>query len=151
MRAVVQRVTRAEVTVGKELISRISHGLCVLVGAMNGDNETDVAFMARKLSTLRIFPDSEGRMNLSVQDAGGAILLVSQFTLAADTTSGTRPSFTAALPPEQAKPLLEMLATQLRTKGIEVGTGEFGAKMELALVNDGPVTIMLDSRDKRKK
>ena len=151
MRAVVQRVSRAGVAVAGETVGAIGRGLCVLVGAMNDDGLEDAAFIARKLATLRIFPDEEGKMNLSVANVGGSVLLISQFTLAADTTSGTRPSFSSAMPPDKAQPLLDELAGLLRGQGLTVETGEFGAKMEVEIVNDGPVTIFLDSRMKRRK
>ena len=151
MRAVVQRVARASVSVEGRIVGAIDDGLCVLVGALEGDDAQDVAFLARKLAGLRIFHDDDGKMNRSVLDISGAMLVISQFTLAADTTSGTRPSFTSALHPDQAAPLLEDLATQLRGHGIEVATGVFGAVMDVDLVNRGPVTIYLDSRSKKHK
>jgi D-tyrosyl-tRNA(Tyr) deacylase len=151
MRAVVQRVTRARVLVDGQVAGEIGPGLCVLVGAMSGDTAEDVAFLARKLATLRIFQDRAGKMNLNVADAGGSVLLVSQFTLAADTTSGTRPSFSGALEPGPAAQLLEQLAVLLRERGLHVATGRFGARMELELTNSGPVTICLDSRAKKRK
>lgn len=151
MRCLLQRVSRACVRVDGLVSGEIGPGLCVLAGAMDGDGPEDAAFMARKLSSLRIFPDGEGKMNLDVRQAGGAVLLVSQFTLAADTTSGTRPSFSSALPPEPAAALLEVLRGLLEAEGLRVATGVFGAKMEVELVNDGPVTIMLDSREKKRK
>lgn len=151
MRAVIQRVSSAQVEVDGECIARIGAGLCVLVGAMGGDTTADAEFISRKLVTLRIYHDEAGRMNRSVHDTGGSIVLISQFTLAADTTSGTRPSFSSALPPEQAEPLLDKLAGLLRTSGVSVETGRFGARMEVALVNSGPVTICLDSRAKVRK
>ncbi|MCC7478178.1 D-tyrosyl-tRNA(Tyr) deacylase [bacterium] len=151
MRCVVQRVSRASVSVGGESVGAIGPGLCVLVGALEGDGPEDCAFMARKLSSLRIFTDSDGRMNLDVRAAGNAVLLVSQFTLAADTTSGTRPSFSSAMAPQAAQELLEGLKGLLEAEGLQVQTGRFGAKMDVELVNEGPVTILLDSRDKKRK
>ena len=151
MRAVIQRVSRARVVVDGRTVGEIDAGLCVLVGALAGDDQSDVDFMARKLSTLRVFHDQDGKMNRSVMDTGGSILLVSQFTLAADTTSGTRPSFTSALEPEKAQPMLEELANRLQSNGICVETGLFGARMLVELTNEGPVTIFIDSRDKRRK
>lgn len=151
MRAVVQRVAKAQVRVDGEVVGAIGPGLCVFVGALDGDRLEDAQFMARKLAGLRIFHDEQGKMNRSVIDVGGAILLVSQFTLAADTTSGTRPSFTAAMAPEPAEGLLADLIALLRARGIGVETGRFGAVMAVELVNQGPVTIILDSRNKRRK
>jgi D-tyrosyl-tRNA(Tyr) deacylase len=151
MRAVVQRVARAAVSVDGEVVGAIGSGLCVLVGALAGDGEADVEFLARKLAKLRIFHDEQGKMNRSVTDIKGEILLISQFTLAADTTSGTRPSFTAALAPDQAAALLERLVELLRANRIPVACGRFGAVMNVELLNQGPVTIILDSRAKKRK
>jgi D-aminoacyl-tRNA deacylase len=151
MRAVVQRCSWARVTVGGAVAGAIGPGLCVLAGALDGDTQTDAAFIANKLATLRIFPDAAERMNLDVREAGGAVLLISQFTLAADTTSGTRPSFSSAMAPEQAIALLDYLKAQLEAKGLHVETGRFGEKMLVELANDGPVTIILDSRNKVRK
>jgi D-tyrosyl-tRNA(Tyr) deacylase len=149
MRAVVQRVSRAAVRVDSAVVGAIDTGLCILLCAMAGDTEADCAFVARKLASLRIFTDAEGRMNRSVSDTGGSLLCVSQFTLAADTTSGTRPSFSNAAAPEEGERWFERTVALLREQGLEVATGVFGAKMEVELVNDGPVTILLDSRAKR--
>ena len=149
MRAVVQRVSRAEVRVSGEVTGEIKAGLCVLLCAMQGDDESDALFMARKISSLRVFTDDDGKMNRSLLDTGRAILAVSQFTLAADTMSGTRPSFSAAMEPEEGKRLFELTCQLWREAGITVATGMFGAKMAVELVNDGPVTINLDSRSKR--
>lgn len=149
MRAVVQRVSRAEVRVDGNVVGCIGAGLCVLLCAMRGDDDSDAQFMARKVPSLRIFTDSDGKMNHSLADLGGAILAVSQFTLSADTTSGTRPSFSGAMEPEEGRRLFELTCRLWREAGIQVGIGVFGAKMEVELVNDGPVTISLDSRDKR--
>lgn len=151
MRCVIQRVSRAQVRVDGASVGSIGAGLCVLVGAMEGDGPEDCQFTARKLSSLRIFSDTEGRMNLDVRSAGNAILLISQFTLAADTTSGTRPSFSGAMAPDLAQDLLVQLRSLLEAEGITVATGVFGAKMEVELVNEGPVTICLDSREKKRK
>lgn len=150
MRAVVQRVSSARVEVANEITGEIGRGLLVLVGAIEGDESQDVQFIGRKLATLRLFPDEAGKMNLSVKDIGGGILLVSQFTLAANTASGTRPSFSSAMEPHAAEQMLADLEGALSTEGIDVATGRFGAKMSVALVNDGPVTIFLDSRDKSR-
>ena len=141
MRAVVQRVSQARVTPGGE----IGRGLCVLLGVARGDGEGEAARLAGKVARLRIFPDEAGRFDRSVEDVGGAVLVVSQFTLIADTAKGNRPSFAEAAPPEEAEPLYEHFCAELRGLGVPVGTGVFGARMELQLVNDGPVTIVLDS------
>jgi D-tyrosyl-tRNA(Tyr) deacylase len=141
MRAVVQRVARARATPGGE----IGHGLCVLLGLARGDGEEIVARLAGKVARLRIFPDDTGRFDRSVADVDGAALVVSQFTLIADTAKGNRPSFTEAAEPEQAEPLYERFCAELRALGVTVETGVFGAKMDVELVNDGPVTIVLDA------
>ncbi|MFL5943212.1 MAG: D-aminoacyl-tRNA deacylase [Gaiellaceae bacterium] len=140
MRAVVQRVARARVTPGGE----IGRGLCILLGVARGDGEQEAERLAGKIARLRIFPDGEGRFDRSVLDVGGAALVVSQFTLVADTAKGNRPSFAAAAPPEEAEPLYARFCAGLRALGVPVETGVFGAKMEVELVNDGPVTIVLD-------
>src|ERR671921_2700055 len=145
MRIVLQRVKNASVTVGDERVSEIGAGLLLLVGFASGDGEAEADWLARKISGLRIFNDSEGKMNLSVQDAGGEILAVSQFTLLADTRKGKRPSFVGAAPPEEAEMLFDYFCRQLRAAGAgPVNTGVFGAMMHVALVNDGPVTIILE-------
>jgi D-tyrosyl-tRNA(Tyr) deacylase len=141
VRAVVQRVARARVTPGGE----IGHGLCILLGVAQGDGAEKAERLASKVARLRIFPDDEGRFDRSVLDVGGAALVVSQFTLIADTAKGNRPSFAAAAPPEQAEPLYVRFCAELRAQGVPVETGVFGAKMEVELVNDGPVTIVLDA------
>jgi D-tyrosyl-tRNA(Tyr) deacylase len=148
MLAVVQRVSEARVEVGERLVGRIEQGLVALVAVKSGDNAEAAAYIATKLATLRIFGDENGRMNLSVQDVAGGILVVSQFTLYGETRKGRRPSFTRSAPPEEAEPLIEEVAERLRSQQIEVATGEFGAMMELTLVNDGPVTIILNSDDR---
>ena len=142
MRAVVQRVARARVSPGGE----IGPGLCVLLGVARGDGEEEAARLAGKLARLRIFADDDGRFDRSVSDVGGAVLVVSQFTLLADSKrqKGTRPDFSKAARPEVAEPLYERFCDELRTLGVPVETGVFGAYMELELVNDGPVTIILD-------
>ena len=140
MRAVVQRVSCARVSPGGE----VGHGLCVLLGVARGDGEDEAARLAAKVARLRIFPDEEGRFDRSVEDVGGAVLVVSQFTLIADTTKGNRPSFAEAAPPEEAEALYERFCAELRVLGVPVETGVFGAKMDVELVNDGPVTIVLD-------
>ncbi|MEX2280688.1 MAG: D-aminoacyl-tRNA deacylase [Acidimicrobiia bacterium] len=144
MRAVIQRVSRAEVTVDSELVGRIGTGLVVLVGVGPDDGEADVEVLADKLVGLRIFPDDEGRMNRSVQDVGGGVLVVSQFTLYGDARRGRRPSFVGAAPPEVAEPLVAGLVARLATAGVQVATGRFGAMMEVDLVNSGPVTLILE-------
>ena len=141
MRAVVQRVSRARVTPGGE----IGPGLCVLLGVAGGDGEEQAARLAGKIARLRVFPDDAGRFDRSVVDVSGAALVVSQFTLIADTTKGNRPSFAGAAPPDEAQPLYERFCSELRDLGVPVETGVFGAKMEVELVNDGPVTIVLDA------
>jgi len=141
MRAVVQRVSRARVTPGGE----IGPGLCVLLGVAGGDGEEQAARLAGKIARLRVFPDDAGRFDRSVVDVSGAALVVSQFTLIADTAKGNRPSFTDAAPPDEAKALYERFCSELRALGVPVETGVFGAKMDVELVNDGPVTIVLDA------
>lgn len=143
MKCLLQRVARASVTVDEEVVGQIQGGLLVLVGVEPKDTAQTVSRMAERLLKYRVFSDSEGRMNLNVEQAGGAILLVSQFTLAADTTSGNRPGFSTAAAPEQASRLCEDLADQLALSGIQVETGQFGAHMSVSLVNDGPVTFLL--------
>ena len=146
MRWVVQRVTRASVTVDGEVTGKIGKGYMVLVGAEVGDTEADARLCADKLAGLRVFVDDEDKMNRSVLDVGGEILLVSQFTLLGDARHGRRPSFIAAARPEEAEPLLETMKAMLEEKGLHVETGRFRAHMDVELVNDGPVTILIDSR-----
>ena len=141
MRAVVQRVSRARVTPG----GGIGPGLCVLLGVARGDGEEEAARLAGKIARLRIFPDDAGRFDRSVLDVGGGALVVSQFTLIADTAKGNRPSFADAAPPHEAEPLYERFCSELRERGVPVETGVFGAKMEVELVNDGPVTLVLEA------
>ena len=140
MRAVCQRVSRAEVRPG----GAIGAGLCVLLGVARGDGEKEAARLAGKVARLRVFEDESGKFSSSLLDVGGAALVVSQFTLLADTSKGNRPSFTEAARPEQAEPLYEHFCAALRALGVPVETGVFGARMELELVNHGPVTIVLD-------
>jgi D-tyrosyl-tRNA(Tyr) deacylase len=147
MKAVVQRVSRASVEVNGTIVGKIEAGLLVLLGVANGDTEADGRYVAEKLTTLRIFPDDQGKMNRSLMDVGGAVLLVSQFTLLARTESGRRPSFDGAAPPDEAKRLYEQVAARLRAQGARVETGIFAAHMQVELLNDGPVTLLLDSRD----
>jgi D-tyrosyl-tRNA(Tyr) deacylase len=146
MRAVIQRVQSASVCVDGRMTGKIDQGLLVLVGVGKGDGEKDIAYMVSKLPDLRIFEDASGKFNLSLREAGGGMLVVSQFTLYGDCRKGRRPSFTDAAEPAEAKKLYEQLVFKLREQGIPVETGEFQAKMEVHLVNDGPVTILLDSR-----
>ncbi|MFN0061611.1 MAG: D-aminoacyl-tRNA deacylase [Myxococcaceae bacterium] len=146
MRALLQRVSSASVTVDGEIVSQIDGGLVVLLGVGQGDTEQDSAWLAEKIAALRIFPDAAGKMNLSLLDTHRRLLLVSQFTLYADTHKGKRPSFVGAAPPELARALCAHCAHAFKALGVEVGEGLFGADMKVALVNDGPVTIWLDSR-----
>jgi D-tyrosyl-tRNA(Tyr) deacylase len=146
MRAVVQRVKRAEVTVSGESVGAIEQGLCVLIGVMKGDEEKDVIALAKKVAQLRIFEDGEGKMNASVLEVGGAVLAVSQFTLAGDVRKGNRPSFISAMEPDPARGLFDRFCEELRNLQLVVETGTFRAHMEVSLVNSGPVTILLDSR-----
>lgn len=145
MRAVVQRVSSASVRAGGETVGACGRGLLVLVGAGLDDTPESATRLAAKIARLRIFPDETGRFDRSLLDTRGEALVVSQFTLLADTRKGNRPSFTAAAPPEEAKPLVEAFSTALRELGVPVETGVFGARMEVELVNDGPVTIVLDA------
>jgi D-aminoacyl-tRNA deacylase len=144
VKAVVQRVSRASVRVGDELAGEIGAGLCVLLGVARGDTPEDASRLAGKVARLRIFEDAEGRFDRSLLDTGGEALVVSQFTLLADTAKGNRPSFTDAAAPEKAEPLYEAFCDELRQLGVRVTTGVFGAGMAVELVNDGPVTIALD-------
>jgi len=146
MRAVVQRVTRAKVTVDEEIIGEIGNGLVVLLGITRDDTEKDAGYLAEKIAALRIFDDEEGKMNLSVKDVNGGLLVVSQFTLYGDVRRGLRPSWIDAAPPEVAEPLYDFFARQMRAIAGNVATGSFRAMMQVELVNDGPVTILLDSR-----
>jgi D-tyrosyl-tRNA(Tyr) deacylase len=143
VRAVVQRVSRAKVTVEGRVTGEIEAGLLVLLGAGQGDTEADLQYVVDKIVHLRIFADDAGKMNRSVQDVGGGLLVVSQFTLAADTAGGNRPSFTNAAPPEEGRRLYEYFVQQARAQHAQVATGEFAAHMQVHLVNDGPVTIPL--------
>lgn len=146
MRAVVQRVTSAKVTVAERLTGEIGQGLLVLVGVEQGDGPSDLHYIAAKIRDLRIFADSDGKMNRSVLDIQGGVLVVSQFTLAGDARNGRRPSFASAAAPEIARALYEEVVRELAASGLRVATGEFQAMMQVSLVNDGPVTILLDSR-----
>src|SRR2546427_13252533 len=146
MRAVVQRVTRAKVTVDGETVSEIGNGLIVILGIARDDTKLDAAYLVEKISSLRIFDDDDGKMNLSVKDVNGALLIVSQFTLYGDVRRGLRPSWIDAAAPEVAQPLYEFFVRQMHAAVDEVATGSFRAMMQVELVNDGPVTILLDSR-----
>jgi len=139
----VQRVSRARVRVGEEVAGEIGAGLCVLLGVARGDDAAVVSRLAEKIARLRIFEDENGRFDRSVLDVGGEALVVSQFTLIADTAKGNRPSFADAATPDEAEPLYDRFCETLRGHGIRVATGRFGARMEVELVNDGPVTIVL--------
>ena len=145
MKAVVQRVKRTTLSVDGALISEIPFGLTVFLGITTGDTEKEAAYLAKKIAHLRIFEDGNGKMNLSVQDVGGEVLMVSQFTLYGDAAHGNRPSFTLAARPEQAEPLYEYAVRALAEYGITVKKGVFGADMQISQHNDGPVTILLDS------
>ncbi len=149
MKAVVQRVSRASVSVGGRIVGEIGLGLAALVGVGDGDTEADVIALSDKLAGLRIFPDDDGKMNRSVLEAGGEVLVISQFTLLADVRKGRRPSFAHAAAPELADPLVQQLAEAVAGHGLRVATGEFGAHMKVDLVNDGPVTIILETVDGR--
>ena len=144
MRIVLQRVSQASVRVDSRITGSISRGLLILVGFSPSDTEEQVSWMAEKVAGLRIFPDSEGKMNRDVAEVGGAVLVVSQFTLYGDARKGRRPSFIDAARPEVAIPLYQAFQRQLRDRGLKVETGEFGAEMQVELVNDGPVTILLE-------
>ena len=146
MRAVIQRVERASVSVEGEIRGQIGAGFLVLIGVEEGDGDADFRYIAEKVPNLRVFEDEQGKMNRSLLDVGGELLAVSQFTLLGDARGGRRPSFIAAARPETADPMYERLVADWRARGIRVETGVFGAHMKVALVNDGPVTILLDSR-----
>jgi D-tyrosyl-tRNA(Tyr) deacylase len=145
MRAVVQRVSRARVTVGDESAGEIGRGLLVLLGVAKADTESAADYLAEKVTGLRVFEDGDSKMNLDVKQSGGAVLVVSQFTLYGDVRKGKRPSFDDAARPEEARPLYEYFVAQLRGLGLKVETGRFQEMMQVELVNDGPVTILLDS------
>ena len=145
MRAVLQRVSSASVRVGDRTVGQIGRGLLVLLGVASGDTHDDVAWMADKIANLRIFPDIDGKMNLSVLDVRGEVLLVSQFTLLGDCRKGRRPSFAGAMEPEGAQRMCAAVADALRARGLDIAEGEFRAMMQVSLVNEGPVTLILDS------
>ena len=145
MRAVIQRVAEARVSVGEEIVSGIGRGLCILLGIGVNDSEKDAESLASKIGSLRIFEDEQGKMNRSVREIRGDLLVVSQFTLYGDCRKGNRPSFSAAAAPEPAKRLYDDFVQRLRQTGLKVATGEFRATMKVALVNDGPVTLILET------
>jgi len=145
MRLVVQRVREASVEVDGEVIGRIGRGLLVLVGVGKGDGESDAAYLAEKVVNLRIFDDEEGKMNRSLLEVGGGVLAVSQFTLYGDVRKGRRPSFERAAPPAEAERLFDYFVGELKKRAPEVATGRFGARMQVSLVNDGPVTLILEN------
>lgn len=148
MKALVQRVSQASVTVDGAVVGKIGRGLVVLVGVAAEDTEKDVSYLADKVAQLRIFSDDAGKFNISALDSGGEMLLISQFTLLADTRKGRRPSFTEAAPPQQAESLFNLFVERMRSSGLKVETGRFQQHMLVAIHNDGPVTIMLDSKEK---
>ncbi|MHC5247361.1 D-aminoacyl-tRNA deacylase [Enterococcus sp. LJL90] len=148
MKAVIQRVSQAKVEIQQQMVGEIQQGLLVLLGIHEEDTKDDVGYLLRKISQLRIFSDDQGKLNLSIQDIGGAVLSISQFTLYGDTKKGNRPSFVKAARSELAIPLYEAFNQGLRELGIPVATGEFGADMQVSLTNDGPVTIIIDTREK---
>ena len=144
MRVVLQRVSRASVTIDGRTAGAVGQGFCLLVGFTHGDTEATVDWMVEKVAGLRLFSDADGKMNLGLDEVGGAVLVVSQFTLYGDTAKGRRPSFVDAARPEQAIPLYERFVAALRGRGLEVATGEFGAHMMVEIHNDGPVTLILE-------
>ena len=149
MKALLQRVTEASVSVAGEVVGRIGQGLVVFVGVADGDTEEEARYLAQRTVNLRIFADKEGKFNLSVLDIKGELLVVSQFTLLADTRKGRRPSFVEAAPPAQAEELIEQFVGEVCTTGLKVETGRFQQYMQVEIRNDGPVTILLDSKDKK--
>ena len=144
MKALVQRVRQASGTLENKIYSEIKQGFLVLLGVEKNDSEAEAVYLANKVAALRVFEDEQGKMNLSVRDIGGSLLVVSQFTLAGDTSRGNRPGFETAARPETALPLYEFFVQELKNKGLPVATGVFQADMQVALVNDGPVTFMLE-------
>lgn len=149
MRSIVQRVSRASVSVGGSQVSSIGKGFLVLAGVFGYDNDSDLDWMAKRIAQLRVFADAEGKMNLALSEAGGEVLLVSQFTLCANIKKGNRPSFIEAMEPQSAEAMVKRLGEALKGYGLTVQTGVFGALMDVELVNEGPVTIVLDSREFR--
>lgn len=148
MKAVIQRVSQAQVSIDGETVGSIAQGFMILLGIHEADTTEDVAYLVRKISKLRVFEDNDGKMNVSIQEVKGSILSISQFTLYAETKKGNRPSFIEAARPEKAIPLYELFNEQLAQQEIPVETGKFGADMAVSLVNDGPVTIIIDTREK---
>lgn len=148
MRIVIQRVSKASVAVDEEVVGQIGRGFMVLVGVEEADSQEDVDYLVRKTANMRIFEDEEGKMNISLKDVGGQVLSISQFTLHANTKKGNRPSFVDAARPDHSLPLYEAYNEGLRQEGLTVETGEFGADMQISLINDGPVTIIIDSKDR---
>ena len=148
MRVVIQRSKKASVSINQEIVGAIDHGFVLLVGIGEEDTQEDIEYLVRKISKMRIFEDGEGKMNLSLADVGGEILSISQFTLHANTKKGNRPSFIEAAKPDRAIPLYDAFNQQLREQGFKVEVGQFGADMQVSLVNDGPVTILIDSKQK---
>jgi D-tyrosyl-tRNA(Tyr) deacylase len=144
MRALLQRVSHASVKVDGRVVGRIDRGFVVLLGVTHNDGEAEATWLANKVAGLRVFEDTDGKMNASLADVGGALLVVSQFTLYGDARKGRRPSFTRAARPEEAEPLVEAFVDRLRSRGYEVATGVFGAHMDVEIHNDGPVTLMLE-------
>ncbi len=148
MRIVIQRVSKASVSIDEEVVGQIARGFMVLVGVEEADSQEDVDYLVRKTANMRIFEDEEGKMNISLKDVGGQVLSISQFTLHANTKKGNRPSFVDAARPDHSLPLYEAYNEGLRQEGLTVETGEFGADMQVSLINDGPVTIVIDSKDR---
>lgn len=148
MRIVIQRVSKASVSIHQKVVGQINQGFMVLVGVEEADSQEDVDYLVRKTVNMRIFEDEEGKMNISLKEIGGQVLSISQFTLHANTKKGNRPSFIDAAKPDHSLPLYEAYNEGLRQEGLTVETGEFGADMQVALINDGPVTIIIDSKDK---
>lgn len=148
MRIVIQRVSKASVSIDEEVVGQIARGFMVLVGVEEADSQEDVDYLVRKTANMRIFEDEEGKMNISLKDVGGRVLSISQFTLHANTKRGNRPSFVDAARPDHSLPLYEAYNEGLRQEGLTVETGEFGADMQISLINDGPVTIIIDSKDR---
>ena len=147
MIAVIQRCSRGKVTVSEKVVGEIAHGLVILLGVQKDDIENDADFLVNKISGLRVFSDENDKMNLSIKDVGGSALVVSQFTLCSDTKKGRRPSFIKAAPPEDGNRLYEYFMSEMKKEGVPVQSGEFGAMMDVELVNDGPVTFVLNSKD----
>ena len=148
MRVIIQRTKQASVRIEESTVGEITHGFVLLVGIEEEDQQEDIDYLVRKISKMRIFEDTQGKMNLSIEDVGGEILSISQFTLHADTKKGNRPSFIKAAKPDIAIPIYDAFNNQLRASGLTVQTGTFGADMQVSLVNDGPVTIIIDSKQR---